>query len=345
MKETKTCPKCNSENPIAANFCRKCRYEFPKATKHGKSLKPKIKSFYIKESEYVIGSTIHVIWNVDNFTKIELNGEDVTLYEEKEISIINATELKLEAFNDYDESKKTLKVMPTATPKIKRFSINHSKIKLGDTAKLSWDIDNTIKVLLRFDTEEIDVSSFTEYGVSPIKNTTYQLIAVSVDKNISITKEITVSVLKEVVINDFSTNKQQILETLPIELKWNVDNADKITLYPEDIDVTNQESITLYPNRTTVYSLVASNAVSFKESILTVGVKPLPKLDIKVSDSLSRLNIPCCEIDFSSLTTSIKETEIDRWMLSPMATPAAKSIFNNYLLKKIKGILNKRIKW
>ena len=51
----KKCPECNAENPIAANFCRKCRYEFSEATKNGLSLKPEIKYFRIKELQYVIG--------------------------------------------------------------------------------------------------------------------------------------------------------------------------------------------------------------------------------------------------------------------------------------------------
>ena len=85
MSEMKKCPECNAENPKAANFCRKCRYEFPEATKGGLSLKPEIKIFRIKELQYVVGTKIHIEWDVDNYTRIELSGEDVTLYKDVEL--------------------------------------------------------------------------------------------------------------------------------------------------------------------------------------------------------------------------------------------------------------------
>ena len=65
MSEMKKCPECNAENPIAANFCRKCRYEFSEATKNGLSLKPEIKYFRIKELQYVIGSKIYIEWDAE----------------------------------------------------------------------------------------------------------------------------------------------------------------------------------------------------------------------------------------------------------------------------------------
>lgn len=76
------------------------------------------------------------------------------------------------------------------------------------------------------------------------------------------------------------------LESQPVELRWNVANADNIMLYPNDIDVTQQTSIKVFPNRAITYRLVASNAISIKEQMLSVGVRSLPKLDVKVSDSL-----------------------------------------------------------
>ena len=92
------------------------------------------------------------------------------------------------------------------------------------------------------------------------------------------------------------------------------------------------------------YRIVASNAISIKEALLSIGVRPLPKLDVKVSDSLSRLEIPNCEIDLTPLTTSIKETDLDRWMLSPIEQSVTKTIWGNGLFKRLKKILPKRIK-
>jgi len=78
--------------------------------------------------------------------------------------------------------------------------------------------------------------------------------------------------------------------------------------------------------------------------LLSIGVRPLPRLDVKVSDSLSRLEIPNCEIDLTPLTTSIKETDLDRWMLSPAEQNISKRVWGQSLWKKLNKILSKRVK-
>ena len=340
----KKCPECNAENPKAANFCRKCRYEFPEATKNGSSLKPEIKSFRVKESQFVIGSTIHIEWDADNYTKIELAGEDVTLYKNVELVVEKAVKIQLVAYNDFDQIKQSIRIVPYSSPNIRRFSSSHSNIKAGKTTRLSWNVDNGKRILLKSAIDEIDVSTQTELEVTPTTDITYTLIAFAFDENISVSKDITVRVLQEVTINDFSSDTPQTLESQPVELRWNIANADKIMLYPNDIDVTQQSLIKIFPNRATTYSLIASNAISQKEQMLTIGVRPLPRLDVKMSDSLSRLHIPSCEIDLTPLTASIKETNLDRWMLSPIDQNVSKKIWRKSLWNQLKRILPSKMK-
>jgi len=344
MSEMKKCPECNAENPKAANYCRKCRYEFPEATKDGSSLKPKIKYLRIKESQYIVGSTIHIEWNVDNYTKVELAGEDVTLYKDVELIVEKAVELQLVVSNDYDQVKQSVRVLPYSSPVIRRFSSSYSNIKVGKTTRLSWIVDYAKKILLKSPSEEIDVTIMSELEISPANDTTYTLVAYAVDEGISVSKDITVRALHDVVINDFSSDIPQTLESQPMELRWDVENADKIMLYPNDIDITHQNSIKVFPNRAMTYRIVASNAISIKEALLSIGVRPLPRLDVKVSESLSRLEIPNCEIDLTPLTTSIKETDLDRWMLSPAEQNISKRVWEQSLWKKLKKILSKRVK-
>lgn len=344
MSEMKKCPECNAENPKVANFCRKCRYEFPEATKDGSSLKPEIKYLRIRESQYVVGSTIHIEWDVDNYTKVELAGEDVTLYKDVELIVEKAVELQLVVSNDYDQVKQSVKVVPYSSPVVRRFSSSHSNIKAGKTTRLSWSVDYAKKVLLRSPSDDIDVTVMTELEICPVNDTTYTLVAYAVDESIFVSKDITVRVLHDVVINDFSSDIPQTLESQPVELRWNIENADKIMLYPNDIDVTHQNSLKVFPNRAMTYRIVVSNAISIKEALLSIGVRPLPRLDVKVSDSLSRLEIPNCEIDLTPLTTSIKETDLDRWMLSPAEQNISKRVWGQSLWKKLKKILSKKIK-
>lgn len=340
----KKCPECNAENPKAANFCRKCRYEFPEATKEGLSLKPEIKFLRIREELYVVGSTIHIEWEVDNCGKVELAGEDVTLHKDAELIVEKAIELQLVASNDYDQTKQSIRIVPSSSPIIRRFSSSLSNIKVGKTTKLSWNVDYAKKIVLKSSTEEVDVTVMSELEVIPTEDTTYTLIAYAMDESVYVLKEISIRVLQNVIINDFSSDIPQTLESQPVELSWDVENADKIMLYPNDIDITHQNSLKVFPNRAMTYRIVASNAISIKEALLSIGVRPLPKLDVKVSDSLSRLEIPNCEIDLTPLTTSIKETDLDRWMLSPMEQSVTTTIWGKGLFKRLKKILPKRIK-
>lgn len=344
MNEMKKCPECNAENPKAANFCRKCRYEFPEATKEGLSLKPEIKIFRIKELQYVVGTKIHIEWDADNYTRIELSGEDVTLYKDVELVVEKAIELQLVASNDYDQTKQSIKIVPYSSPVIRRFSSSHSNIKAGKTTRLSWSVDYAKTISLKSPTEEVDVTLMSEVEVSPTEDTTYTLIAYAVDESISVLKEISIRVLQDVIINNFSSDLPLTLESQPVELRWDVVNADKIMLYPNDIDVTHQTSIKVFPNRAMTYRLVASNAISIKEQMVSIGVRLLPKLDVRVSDSLSRLQIPNCEIDLTSITTSIKETDLDRWMLSPTKQEITKKMWRKGLWNKLKNILSPKIK-
>lgn len=344
MSEIKNCPECNAENPIAANFCRKCRYEFPEATKGGLSLKPEIRFFRIREQQYIVGSKIHIEWDVDNYTRIELSGEDVTLYKDVELVVEKAIELQLVASNDYDQTKQSIRIVPYSSPVIRCFSSSHSNIKAGKTTRLSWSVDYAKTISLKSSTEEVDVTLMSEVEVSPTEDTTYTLIAYAVDESISVLKEISIRVLQDVIINDFSSDLPLTLESQPVELRWDVVHADKIMLYPNDIDVTHQTSIKVFPNRAMTYRLVASNAISIKEQMVSIGVRLLPKLDVRVSDSLSRLQIPNCEIDLTSITTSIKETDLDRWMLSPTKQEITKKMWRKGLWNKLKNILSPKIK-
>ena len=85
--KNKICPKCKIENPLAASFCRHCGHSFSEESKKGSELSPKINEFLILESFYTIGSVINLMWEVDNYTKITLNGEDVTNHDSYEFIV------------------------------------------------------------------------------------------------------------------------------------------------------------------------------------------------------------------------------------------------------------------
>jgi serine/threonine protein kinase len=79
-------------------------------------------------------------------------------------------------------------------------------------------------------------------------------------------------------IISFSTNDKEILKGKAIELSWNIENYDKISLNNGIGNVTGKHFISISPTNTTTYRLIAENAFNRAEYDLSVTVLPLPKI-------------------------------------------------------------------
>lgn len=310
----KICPKCKTENPKVASFCRHCRYEFPEATKNGTSVSPQILSFKVKENNYTIGSIIHFDWTIENATIIKLNEYDVTSNGTAEMTVERAESITLTAENDYDKVTRVIRLSPRPLPSIRSFAASNMSIRVGQEVKLKWEIRNTVKAKLISSTEEIDVTNKTFIKVSPNATETYQLICYSCDDRIFADQSIQISVIAPVFIRGFYANKDVIADSDKVTLTWDVENATSIMLYPIMRDVSKQRRYEVFPSRTTEYHIVAMNNISQEEASVSVGVRQLPKMDLKFSDSFSKIEMPSCNIDLSFLSESLKNSQIDKWM-------------------------------
>ena len=269
-----------------ANFCRHCRYEFPEATKDGTSLSPQILSFKILESNYTIGSIVNFEWRVENANIIKLNDYDVTSNETTSMTVEKAETIVLTAENDYDKAERGIRLSPRPLPFIRSFSSSHSSIRSGQDIKLKWDFRNATRAVLITSEGDINVTNKSFIKVTPQKTEIYRLVCYSCDDKIFVEQSLQVTVASPVVIHDFSADK----------------------------DVTKLNKMEVNPSRTTEYRLVASNNISQQEQSLSVGVRQLPKMDVKFADSLSKLEMPSCNIDLSFLPDSLKKARIDEWM-------------------------------
>lgn len=310
----KLCPKCKTENPKAASFCRHCRYEFPEATKNGTSVSPQILSFKLHESDYTIGSIIHFDWTVENATIIKLNEYDVTSNGTAEMAVEKAESITLTAENDYDKTTRTIRLSPRPQPSIRLFSASSLSIRAGQEVKLKWEFRNTVKAVLISSAGEIDVTNKTFIKVSPNNTETYQLVCYSCDDRIFAEQSLQISVVAPVVIRGFYADKDVIAESDKVILTWDVQNATSIMLYPLMKDISRQRRYEVSPSRTTEYRIIAMNNISQDEASVSVGVRQLPKMDLKFADSLAKIEMPSCEVNMSFLSDSLKKARIDEWM-------------------------------
>lgn len=335
----KVCPKCHTENPVAANYCRHCRYEFPEATKGGGSLSPMIHSFSISEKNYTIGSVIVIGWTIENATTVKLNGQDVTAYKSLDYKVEKAESLVLRAENDYDVVVRTIPISPKPLPRIKTFSASQYAVQAGQDVKLKWDVSNAKRMDLVSSAETVDVTRKTYCKVYPTKTETYILKCYAEDESIVVEQELAIRVTAPVVINYFKADKDVVIEADKVTLSWNIDNAETATLFPLMKDVIGMTKYEVSPSRTTEYRLIVKNSISQCEQIVSVGVRQLPKIDADFATSFAQINIPPCNIEMSFLPNSMRESGIDEWMTNSPKMEIEHKVWKEMIKRKFKEIL------
>lgn len=335
--ESKVCPKCNADNPIEANFCRKCCYAFPEETKDGRSLQPKIKAFSVLDDKYVVGSTIHLAWSVEHFTKLMLSDVDVSVYDEYEFLVERATKLELIASNDYAQSTKSVSIKPLPLPNIKKFRSNFSNIRSGQSVKFSWHVEHSSKVELVARDFSVECRPIDSREIRLCESQDVVLRVYSYDPAVYEERICHIDVLAEVEILSAIVTPQFVVESRPVRLAWEIKNADSIMLYPQNIDVTEQTEIEVFPRRTTTYRLQASNKISQKEISISVGVQPLPQIDISLITDLDVIKLP--EIKTINLSANSSMGKISEWMLSLNDHKIENRLMRYSIFRKAKSLL------
>lgn len=329
----KKCPKCNTENPKQAKFCRHCRYEFPEATISGGSLSPIVHLCKVREDKYWIGSLIHIDWQIDNANIVSINGYDVTSLDEYEIKVDKAMTVTVKAENDYDQISKDLRLSPRPLPSILSLVPSTYQVQAGNEIKLKWDVRNATRITLSSSKVTKDVSNKNYIKISLDRDEQLTLTAYAEDDNIYVDKTVDIRVLSPVTIYGFYADKDVVVESDKVTLRWNVANADSIMIEPLMKEVTRLSSFQVSPARTTEYRLVASNILSKAEASVSVGVRTLPKVDVNLGDSFSKIDLPSCNLNLSFLSDSIKETKIDKWLLFP-SSDTMQGRINRFIYKQ-----------
>lgn len=341
MTESKLCPKCKTDNPIGASFCRHCRYEFPESTKKGTKLSPEILSFCIAEHKYNVGSIIHFTWKVDNANIVQINGIDVSAHSDYELRVDKAETITLTAENDYDKTTRSIRLSPKPTPYINSFTTPFHDVRAGQEVKLKWDVRNANKIILSYSGIEIDVTSKDYYKILPTKTDTFTLICYADDSSIYTKKSLTIKFITPVIINSFTADKDVITEADKVTLHWDVENATSVKIHPLMKDVTRQKTLQVSPSRTTEYVLEARNMISQEEMSISIGVHQLPKVDLSFTDSFSKIEIPSCDINFLFLSDSMKKACIDEWMTTAPTQSIKHTIWKLALKNRLKIFLDK----
>ncbi|MDH0675710.1 hypothetical protein N5D03_14290 [Empedobacter sp. GD03861] len=280
---------------------------------------PKIINFGSNEKEVLKGKAIELSWNIENYDKISINNGvgNVTGKHSISVSPTNTAIYKLLAENAFDKTENELSVTVLPLPKIKEFRSKQQKIEYGKETQLVWDIENAEKVELHWLGNMEVIPNKGGKSISPTEHTNYKVIVTALDGITKEEKEITIKVFKRVEIKSFVSDLEFVVETLPVKLSWEIDNASSITLSSNmqaDIDVTGKSEIEILPKRTTVFYLKANNELfSVTSSQIKIEVQNIPTFNPSIIPRLPNGKdlIPSFELDFKELSeTILNESQI-----------------------------------
>lgn len=279
--------------------------------------KPEISFFKSDKDKILENTAFNLFWEVKNAKSVSISNIGKVDPKGNIEKLIAKTPYKIIAENDLGKEELSLNVIVLPLPKIKDFRSKQTKIEYGKETQLVWDIENAEKVELHWLGNMEIVPNKGEKTISPTDHTNYKLIVTALDGITKEEKEITIQVFKRVEIKSFVSNLEFVVETLPVKLSWEIDNASSITLSSNmqaDIDVTGKSEIEILPKRTTFFYLKANNELfSVTSSQIKIEVQNIPTFNPSIIPRLPNGKdlIPSFELDFKGLSeTILNESQI-----------------------------------
>ncbi len=147
---------------------------------------------------------------------------------------------------------------PVKEPIIQSFSVSPDSLPPGSSALLRWEVRQAKSILIQ--PEPGNVKAIDTLRVSPEKSTTYTLTAknrrgVTKQKKASL---VVVYPLPEIL--SFEAQPQKVKNpTKGVTLSWKVEKAKKVKIEPDIGDVEAEGSKITYPEKTTTFTLTATN--------------------------------------------------------------------------------------
>ena len=137
---------------------------------------------------------------------------------------------RLNCKNKFGQAEREINVKVLQRPKIKVFQSKKQNIEFEKDTELFWDIENVAKVELHWLGNMDVVDQKGEKKIASLEDTTFKIVATALDGIAKEEKEVTVRVFKKVEIKSFISDLEFALESLPIKLKWEIENASIIKL-------------------------------------------------------------------------------------------------------------------
>ena len=268
---------------------------------NGKFPKPSIEIWHTP-AKVLIGQKVKVSWKGSNIDFVKINGKEKGISGTIEIDVGNDDKLNFEYGNLIDSNSESYKVKATHQPEIIKFYASSYEIKFDESITLFWEVKNYKESILLYDSVRLDLTNLKKIKISRLeKDTVFQLILISEIDNYQVKKELKVEVFHPVILK-VKQDKKITFPNRPVNLSIECKNAQKVTLFPQNIDLTGKSRYEIKTDKDYFGYLIAENkgystsAHKIEVEVLKVPKRPeiiakLPAIEFKVSSPIFiRLN-------------------------------------------------------
>ncbi len=276
------------------------------------------------------GKEISISWITENTDSVRIDGKEHVVSGKITEKYDASKKIAFEIANPFEKLTVSYEIKVLESPVIKNFKLRQQKIEFQKSTFLDWDVNYVTKVFLFSDGTKEDVSDKRSKEITPLKDTTYELSIIGLDGKTIISQKVNVQVFKRVLITEFKSNLDFVVESIPIKLTWKTENASKISLSSSleaDIDVTGKSNIELKPKKDANYTLTAKNELFQASKQINIGVQNLHKIPAL---DLAMPKMPTINVTIPNVSNDIFNQN--------------ENVFNDFLNKKEKFSLTKSLK-
>ncbi len=242
---------------------------------------PSIQSFTASPSTINSGESATLSWSVTDADTVSIDRGvgPVAPSGSQTVSPAQTSTYTLTAVNQDGSSTRTATVTVAGSggepPNIQFFNLEPNSIAQGESATLSWSVQNADSVSI--DQGIGGVSAAGVRTVSPQESTTYRLTASNQFGTVDTSATLAVGIA-ELTIDFFIAEPSLIDFGDPTTLSWLVFNADTVEITPDIGLVLADDTVQATPTETTTYTLTAKRGAETATTTTTVFVTPLPEI-------------------------------------------------------------------
>lgn len=233
-------------------------------------------------TECIQGDTVSFHWTVQNYTKILLNGEDVTALASTTRRVQSSSTFSLEVHNGIKKTSQTLSIRAYGKPHI---ALTANKVLLhqnkSEQVVLTWGVQNAYKISLLQDGHTIveNCNADDSYSfMSGTTSTSFALKVVGLDRKVVQTETLDVKVCPDAIVH-FTTDKEYVFPTIPFTLHWDTQFAKEIKLNGKKVAAKGELCVSDGVETNTTYTLSVLDEFGTKEHTLTIRLLPIPRIE------------------------------------------------------------------